>query len=336
MDSSEFKYLAFLAIIPVIVLLSYIFIRDKYHKEPLGLLAKAFIYGAIAAFPIVWVEGIFDCFISLLPGPFIQPVAKGVIGAAVPEECFKFLFLYQLIWHNKEFDEHIDGIVYATFVSLGFACLENFLFIFGAYGEEGFAAAASVGYSRAMFSIPCHFLCGVLMGYFFSLAKFERVDVRKYFGYALLTPIIFHGAYDALLFVMNQDVMANWAGLLFLLFIVLNIYIWRRGVIRIRHLASLLVPEGPEASAFKSCAQCGKVYESNRKCCPVCKSNMVQVEEPEVESWTPSRPLTDEEREKLHAFLQNLINGRIEERKDDSFSDRVSGDRENDDCAPLG
>ena len=281
MEPSELKYLFYWAVGPVVILLAYIYLRDRYHKEPLGLLAKIFFLGFVSAYPIVIVENFIAEFIDLIPFPALHAIAVGFIGAAIPEEFAKLYILKHWIWDNREFDEHYDGIVYAVFVSLGFACIENLMYVFGGL-NSGVDTAQNIAYGRAIFSIPCHALCGVMMGYFFSLAKFERVNNKKYLSYALWVPVLFHGSYDAVLFLrdiegMNEGVL----GLLYLMFLAINVCLWVCSIKRIRHLASLLVPEGQEENALKVCAQCGNVYASNLKRCPNCRSKIIQVYESE-------------------------------------------------------
>ena len=284
MDNSEIQNLFYWAVGPVVILLAYIYLRDRYHKEPLGLLAKIFFLGFLSALPITIAEQMIGEYIDLISIPILHAIAMGFIGAALPEEFAKLYILKHWIWDNKEFDEHFDGIVYAVFVSLGFACIENLLYVFGGL-NSGLDMAQKIAYTRAIFSIPCHALCGVMMGYFFSLAKFERVNNEKYMSCALWIPVFFHGAYDAVLFMIDIGGMDEGVvGLLYLLFLAIYVCLWVCAIKRIRHLAGLLVPEGPEEDAMKECAKCGTVYSSNLKKCPNCKSKIIQVHEPEPES----------------------------------------------------
>ena len=122
------------------------------------------------------------------------------------------------------------------------------------------------------------------MGYFFSLAKFERINNAKYLNCALWVPVFFHGAYDAVLFMIDiREMNEGVVGLLYLMFLVIYVCMWVCAIKRIRHLASLLVPEGPEEDALKTCTQCGNVYKSNLKMCPKCGSQEVKIYDAELE-----------------------------------------------------
>src|SRR5574344_2405504 len=102
-----------LALLPVVVLLAYIYFRDKFQKEPARVLAKAFLGGLLAAVAVIVVMSPFPQVIS--PNAVKNSFYSAFCLAALPEELFKFLFLYWFIWKNPAFDEYFDGIVYAVF-----------------------------------------------------------------------------------------------------------------------------------------------------------------------------------------------------------------------------
>ena len=122
-------------------------------------------------------------------------VSAAFFGAAIPEEIAKFIMLWLLLRKNPYFDEKMDGIVYAVCVSLGFAALENILYIYS-YGLEIFL-------SRALLAIPAHFAFAVIMGSFYGAAKVQEVrgshgTMRLNLMLAYLTASALHGLYDAL------------------------------------------------------------------------------------------------------------------------------------------
>lgn len=209
-----------ISVLPVILLLVYIYRQDKYEPEPLRLLILAFL------------GGIVSIFLDLGLVSFINTVwysdtvfYSAFMEAGIPEELCKFTVLFLLIWWNKNFNEYMDGIVYATFVSMGFACIENILYVF----SSGFGT----GIMRAIISVPGHFLFGVLMGYFLSLAKFSKKGRLGYLLLSLLTPALAHGLFDWLLMVTDQ---MNLLGqlLVMVIFIVGDILLWVIGVRSIR------------------------------------------------------------------------------------------------------
>ena len=209
-----------ISILPVVLLLIYIYKQDKYEKEPLGLLALAFFGGILSIFMDL-------ILVSIINGIWYSDTVfySAFIEAGFPEEICKFTILFLFFWWNKNFNEYMDGIVYATFVSLGFACLENILYVF----DNGFGT----GVMRAIISVPGHFLFGVLMGYFLSLAKFNEKDCLLYLVLSVLVPSMVHGLFDWLLMVTDQ--LGTLGQLVILaLFIGGDILLWIVGVKSIR------------------------------------------------------------------------------------------------------
>ena len=209
-----------LSVAPVILLLVFIYRQDKYEKEPIGLLIRAFIGGMIAIpLDLLLVELIKGVFYaeSVFYTAFIQ--------AGFCEELSKFIILFLAIWWNKNFNEYMDGIVYAAFVGLGFACVENILYVF-----EG---GIGTGIVRALLSVPGHFLFAVIMGYFFSLAKFNEKGRFGYLMISLFAAALAHGLFDWLL--MISDYISTYLALaIFALFIWGDIKLWKLGVKFIR------------------------------------------------------------------------------------------------------
>ena len=205
-----------ISILPVILLMIYIYRQDKYEKEPIGMLLLAFAGGVISIFMDL-------ILVSIVNGIWYSDTVfySAFIEAGFPEEICKFAILFLFFWWNKNFNEYMDGIVYATFVSLGFACLENILYVFG--------SGLSTGIMRAIISVPGHFLFGVLMGYFFALAKFDKQNTLFYLILSIVVPGVAHGLFDWLL--MVTDTMSTGGQIVILgLFIVGDIFLWITGV----------------------------------------------------------------------------------------------------------
>ena len=207
------------ATIPVVIFLIVIYRKDT-EREPPKLVLKCFFLGCVATVPIVIVEllvGVFNKFDSAL----LYSLYEAFVVAAIVEEGFKFLFLYLIVWKRKEFDQHYDGIVYAVFISLGFALVENILYVF----EYGIGTAIM----RAILSVPGHGLFGVAMGYFFSLARFSPTGGRGMLWLSFLVPMLFHGLYNFFLMYIGESENELLIGLALLAFIVALVFIWRSG-----------------------------------------------------------------------------------------------------------
>lgn len=186
--------LILLSLAPVFIILFYVYFRDKYEKEPLGLLFKALLVGCIIIVPVVFAEQFIQ---NLQPplGKTGEAFYSAFFVAGLTEEFFKFAGLYFLIWRNPNFNEKFDGIVYAVFVSLGFAAVENIMYV-----AEGGPQIAMV---RALTALPAHALFGIRMGYYFGIAHMYTELRKSYLIKALLVPIFLHGIYDFLLLSQN-------------------------------------------------------------------------------------------------------------------------------------
>ncbi len=204
--------LLLVSVAPVAIILVYIYYRDKYEKEPISLLIKGLIAGMIIVIPILFAEKLVS---AILPYIFTEKIGKAFgdafLVAALCEEAFKLLAVYILIWKNPNFNERFDGIVYSVFISLGFALVENIMYVF----SNGF----HVGISRAFTAVPAHAMFGIMMGYYLGLAKFIKPSRTKYFVMAFVAPFLFHGIYDFILMVKIQ-----WVLLLFFPFLIFMMY----------------------------------------------------------------------------------------------------------------
>ncbi len=186
--------LLIVSVAPIAIILFYIYYRDKYEKEPLGLLIKGLIAGMLIVIPILFAEKLVD---SLLPSIFNGDIGyafgNAFLVAALCEEAFKLLAIYILVWKNPNFNERFDGIVYAVFVSLGFALVENIMYVF--------THGMGTGFSRAFTAVPAHAMFGIMMGYYLGLSKFSTQKRSSYFVLAFFIPFFFHGVYDFILMV---------------------------------------------------------------------------------------------------------------------------------------
>lgn len=204
-----------LAVAPVLICLCYIYFRDKYEKEPYRLLITGVLYGALMTFPIVKCENLLALY-TPTGGVVAEALFSAFVVAAFVEESFKFVILYFLVYRNKNFNERFDGIVYAVFISLGFAGYENIMYVL--HPELGGLATAV---SRAFVSVPAHGFFGVTMGYYFSLGKFlpesRSNDLLKAFVY----PFLLHGFYDFFLLAQLKFMLV--------FFVVLFIIMWVSG-----------------------------------------------------------------------------------------------------------
>lgn len=209
------------AILPALVLVYFIYRKDKYEREPTSKLLAAFGLGALSALASFLISKPFGL-MGLYPAEAVTVgghIRVALFGAAIPEEVAKFVLLWLFLRRNRYFDEYVDGIVYAVCVGMGFAAFENIGYVFGS--QEAWLATGIV---RAVVSVPAHFFFAVSMGYFYSKAAFGPVDQQKRnITLALLVPIALHAAFDAILMVTDSVGAIATAGLV-ILFLGLYVY----------------------------------------------------------------------------------------------------------------
>ncbi|MFO7933147.1 MAG: PrsW family glutamic-type intramembrane protease [Bacteroidales bacterium] len=184
---------------PVLIIIFYVYFRDKYDREPVGLLLRAVLLGVVIVLPVILTERFL---LRLMPplGEEGEAFYHAFLVAATSEELFKFLALYLLIWKSPSFNEKFDGIVYAVFISLGFAAVENVMYVL-----EGGPRTALL---RALTAVPAHALFGITMGYYFGLAHMYSELRKEYMIKSLLIPILLHGVYDFLLMIQREWLLA--------------------------------------------------------------------------------------------------------------------------------
>ena len=198
-----------LAVLPALILLYYVYQQDKLQREPVKNLVKAFFYG--------WASVLASRLISrpsmslgLFPAEihsYWDAFRTAFFGAAIPEETAKLVLLFLFLRKCKDFDERMDGIVYAACIGLGFASFENIEYLFAA-GTDWI----TVGLGRSITAIPGHFGFAVVMGYYFSLHYFDRYRAPGAGLKMWLYPVLLHGAYDWI--AMSQAVTPELGGII--------------------------------------------------------------------------------------------------------------------------
>ena len=207
--------LLILSIFPVVLFLIWIYIKDKYNKEPLLIIFKYFLFGILCSILAIYLEDLFlsyELFIGNSYNIYLSFIVAGLI-----EEGLKFIFLNLFLLKEKSFDEKLDGIIYSVILSLGFACVENIMYLF--FEESNLAY--KVGIMRGLVSIPTHIMFGIIMGYYFSKFKFENTKIRKrqYLVISLIFPVVLHGVFDFILMIESR-----WSIILFMIY---TVFLWK-------------------------------------------------------------------------------------------------------------
>lgn len=213
--------LVIIAVIPGIALSVGLYLTDRYDREPVRLLIKLFVFGMVAAIPTIIVEH----FLSGINffGGLLSAAWTAFVVAGLTEEYFKRLVVMKFAYSHSAFNEKLDGIIYCTFSALGFATIENIMYVVTGYDADPY-----IGLYRGLLSVPAHMLFAVTMGYYLSLAKFspDQNTRSRYLTKSLVVPILLHGTFNFTLMVGK---------LLMILFIPFVIFLWVTNLKKLNH-----------------------------------------------------------------------------------------------------
>ena len=204
-----------LAIAPVATIILWIYLKDKYDKEPVITLSKFFILGILVSVLAIYVE---ELLIKLNTFSKIgYMIYISFIVAGLTEEGLKALILIPNLLREKNFNEKLDGIIYSVFLSLGFATIENIIYIL----FEDPTSVFQVSIIRAIISIPAHMMFAIIMGYYISKYKFNssKSKPKTYLIMSIIVPILLHGIFDFILMIPYR-----WSIIVFVAYIV---FLWK-------------------------------------------------------------------------------------------------------------
>lgn len=244
-----------IAVFPVIFLLYFVHKKDP-HPEQMKFLMKIFGLGCLSAIPVLFCEMIYDRVLQI-------PDSYGSFalfwntfwGIAFVEEIFKWIAMFAMSYRSKKFDETYDGIAYGAFSSMGFACIENLLYV-----VLGFSVVTGV--LRAITAVPGHFCYGVIMGYFMSKARYNKENGKSGIIYILLSiliPTALHALYDYLILDDTGLNILIWFVLIIAMFISCFILIIRAA----KNNAPIGAPEEPVVSTPAQTAATAPVASAN-------------------------------------------------------------------------
>jgi len=205
--------LLIIAITPAIVIVLSLYLSDRHDREPFKILILTYLLGALSVIPIIIVEEILlalNVFTDVL-----YALYNSFIVAGLTEEFFKRLIVLIYPYRTKYFNEKLDGIIYSVFASMGFATVENIVYVVYRYANN-----PHVGLYRGIFSVPAHAVFAITMGYYLSLSRYDTDERRKRInlGRSLYMPILLHGTFN---FILMSRIPQ-----LTMLFVPYVIYIW--------------------------------------------------------------------------------------------------------------
>ena len=183
------------AVIPALILVVYFWKSDRF-PEPPKVVITTFILGILSIIPSIFFALPFYRVLEKIQNPYLYGIWQAFMCAAVPEESAKFLVIFYYCYKHPAFDEVMDGLVYGATASLGFAALENIMYV----AEDGY----SVAVTRALTSVPTHAFFGMFIGYYLALYKKTAVKKIGIVIKGLAIAILLHGIYDVPLLMLRR------------------------------------------------------------------------------------------------------------------------------------
>ena len=260
---SSASLLFVVAVAPSVFLLWYFYHADKYKHESKRLLGGTFLIGAMSTIPAMFIEGAYSE-PSLSAGIFAVFVYF-LLGVGLVEEFMKFLSVRVYAYRSKQFDEPMDGIVFGVAAALGFATVENILYVL--------LNGLETGVIRAIVSVPGHTFWGAIMGFYLGEAKARGRPRLAVYGLAIV--VFLHGLYDTV-----NAILPGWVALVAMLAIVWIVYF---------KVVKKEIAEAEAESPYESkpsnppprqptttlgptrvCPQCGNAVQAGTKFCVVC------------------------------------------------------------------
>lgn len=184
------------AIAPVLAIALFVYWRDEHEKEPIRLLWRSYYLGALGVIPTLLLSTVVDAAgLNNNSDSLVFSFISVMLGIALIEEVSKYFGVRWFIYKKESFNEPYDGIIYCVMAALGFATIENILYVM----EGGMGVAVG----RAIFAVPGHAIDGVFIGYFLGIQKHHNRKGYEYIG--LAAAVLFHTVYDFLLFNAEKE-----------------------------------------------------------------------------------------------------------------------------------
>ena len=162
--------------------------QDKKRPEPRGMIMLAFIIGMIAAPIVLPFEKLSDTYFS---GTVV------IVLWSVLEEIFKYILAYFIILKRKAVDEPIDVVIYMITVALGFAALENTLFLINPIMDGNFMNTVINGNLRFLGVTLLHTLSSAIVGVMIALSFYKKKIFKKTYAlYGLILAILLHSLFN--------------------------------------------------------------------------------------------------------------------------------------------
>jgi len=212
--------------------------KDDLEPEPRVLLLRVFGLGCVAALIVLLLRPYYEVILPASPRD-LRIILDAFVVTALFEELAKLVALLAGIYFHHELDEPLDGIIYGIAAALGFASVENVLYLI-VHDDPSLVVL------RAFTATLGHVAFTGSIGFFFGLAKFAEGSRRVWLiAIGLAIGVFFHGAYDVFLFRGGGLQILSLVFVLPLILLVLGLKIrWSRSLSPMYHAAEVEEDEG--------------------------------------------------------------------------------------------
>ena len=206
MDYSIIVYV-FFGVLPSLTWLSY-YLRKDAHPEPKAMILKIFLWGAVITLPVFFVQiGLTYLLSKVNLDPTVRTLAYWFLVIAMSEEFFKYLVIKMKVMDSPNLDEPLDIMLYMVVAALGFAALENILYLFAPIGQMSFNQLIDrtlvITLIRSIGATFLHTLCSAVIGYSLAISFCEVKNKKRILIVGVILAALLHGLYDFSIMELN-------------------------------------------------------------------------------------------------------------------------------------
>lgn len=194
----NFIYALLAGLLPSFIWLYFWSREDILHPEPRTILAATFLGGSLVVIAAIFAE-------KYVGGMIADQPTRYIVWAII-EEVFKFIAVALIALRTQSNDEPIDAMIYCITIALGFAALENLLFVIGPLSSGQVSIGVLTGSMRFIGATLVHIICSAVVGFMVGLA-FYRGRLAKILA-ALIGLVLASGLHAA----FNLSIITSAAG----------------------------------------------------------------------------------------------------------------------------
>ncbi len=207
-QSSILFFTLYLAFTPIIFWLWFSYYKKEQEKFSPAFMVSLIALGALAVAPAGGLEyvafkylpqDLTSCYFTtcdLLAGNVVRLFVLSFALVALVEEGAKYVFLWLIVKRSGKFTRLIDGVRYGALFGMGFAGLENGIYLFQSFSNQDFNQLFTIFILRFLISSVGHAMYGSIMGYFLFKYKFGTLKRRAQLVKAFVIPLALHGLFD--------------------------------------------------------------------------------------------------------------------------------------------